>query len=233
MGTQSDVGGYSLNYHKHFHTGEGGVIVTNNARMAEIARGIRNHGEANEDLIRKGYKNLLGHNFRLGEIECAIGIEQLKKGKNLVVSRQSVARKMYDFFNNFEGLNIPLEASIFDHHAFYIFPIILDTEALGITRNKIVAALEAEGLYGFMAGYANLSDWAFFRDKVGYGSNSFPWSQSGRNYEYSPELTPLASHLHDVSFMGFEMCLYELGDKDLQKLFNTFQKVWDNLNDLR
>ena len=81
-GTNVDIGGYSLNYHKHIHTGEGGVIVTNNKKLAQRAMLIRNHAEAviggmkNIDL-----NNMIGHNFRLGEVEAAIGIEQIKKVK--------------------------------------------------------------------------------------------------------------------------------------------------------
>ena len=45
-GTLADIGGFSLNYHKHIHCGEGGLLVTNDDRLAERLRLIRNHGEA-------------------------------------------------------------------------------------------------------------------------------------------------------------------------------------------
>ena len=45
-GTLSDIGGYSLNYHKHINTGEGGIIITNNKRLFKRASLIRNHAEA-------------------------------------------------------------------------------------------------------------------------------------------------------------------------------------------
>ena len=45
-GTWADIGGFSLNYHKHIHCGEGGLLVTDDARYAERLRLIRNHGEA-------------------------------------------------------------------------------------------------------------------------------------------------------------------------------------------
>ena len=79
-GTLADIGGYSLNYHKHIHTGEGGILVTNDDDLANRMRLIRNHAEAVvEDKGVININNMIGHNFRLGEIECAIGIEQLKK----------------------------------------------------------------------------------------------------------------------------------------------------------
>ena len=70
-GTISHIGGYSLNYHKHINTGEGGIVVTNDDILCERVQLIRNHGEAVVE--KKGVKNIqniIGHNFRLGEIEC-------------------------------------------------------------------------------------------------------------------------------------------------------------------
>src|ERR1019366_7464355 len=78
-GTLAHVGGYSLNYHKHVHTGEGGILVTDDSDIFERLQLIRNHAEA--VVGDKGVSNLanmVGHNFRLGEIESAIGIAQLK-----------------------------------------------------------------------------------------------------------------------------------------------------------
>ena len=78
-GTLSDIGGFSLNCHKHIHTGEGGIIVTNNKILAERSRLIRNHGEAH--ITDKNLSNIVGSNFRLTELQAAIGIQQLKKIK--------------------------------------------------------------------------------------------------------------------------------------------------------
>ena len=88
-GTLADIGGYSLNYHKHIHTGEGGILVTNNDELADRMRLIRNHAEAVvEDKGVSNLNNMIGHNFRLGELECAIGIEQLKKLKKLIKTKK-------------------------------------------------------------------------------------------------------------------------------------------------
>ena len=84
-GTLADIGGFSLNCHKHINTGEGGILITNNDKYAERLRLIRNHAEAVvSDNINNYTPNMLGHNFRLGEIESAIGIEQFKKLKSKV-----------------------------------------------------------------------------------------------------------------------------------------------------
>ena len=75
-GTLGDIGVFSLNYHKHIHSGEGGIIVTNDVSLAEKCALIRNHAEAVDD---GKYGNLVGYNFRMTEIEAAIAEQQLKK----------------------------------------------------------------------------------------------------------------------------------------------------------
>ena len=86
-GTLADVGGFSLNYHKHIHTGEGGILVTNNFKIYEHLLLIRNHAEAAVvGKKQKDISNMIGYNFRMGEIEAAIGIEQLKKLDDLEIA---------------------------------------------------------------------------------------------------------------------------------------------------
>ncbi len=94
-GTIADVGGFSLNCHKHIQTGEGGVIVTNDDSIAQKLRLIRNHAESVVgDAKIKNLSNMLGYNFRMGELESAIGIEQLKKLKSIIYLRQQMAKKL-------------------------------------------------------------------------------------------------------------------------------------------
>ena len=79
-GTLGDIGGISLNYHKHIHTGEGGVIFTNDDELARRICLIRNHAESVINEVEAlNFSNMIGYNFRLGEIEAAMAIEQLKK----------------------------------------------------------------------------------------------------------------------------------------------------------
>jgi len=78
-GTLGHIGVFSLNYHKHIHTGEGGMCVTQDDDLALRLQLIRNHGEnAVGPLETSDLTNLIGFNFRMTEIQAAIGIEQLK-----------------------------------------------------------------------------------------------------------------------------------------------------------
>jgi len=122
-GTLADIGGYSLNYHKHIHTGEGGVLVTNDDDYAERLMLIRNHAEAVVgDKGVSNLNNMIGYNFRLGEIECAIGIEQLKKLEHYVASRQRAAERLTAGLKGLKGLRTP-DVREDCTHVYYVYPI--------------------------------------------------------------------------------------------------------------
>lgn len=234
-GTLAHVGGFSLNYHKHIHTGEGGILVTDDDRIAERMRLIRNHAEAvvggkgETDLA-----NMVGYNFRLGEIECAIGIEQLKKLEGFVSSRQKAAKRLTQGLAGLPGLRTPVVRPGCTH-AYYMYPLVLDTELLGISRARILEALKAEGVEGLAAGYVNVHLLPMYQKKMAYGSKGFPWSSEicHREVDYRKGICPVAEKLHESTYIGFAMCMHELSEEDTSQIVDAFRKVWNNLESLR
>lgn len=234
-GTRSDIGGYSLNYHKHIHTGEGGILVTNSDEYCQRLQLIRNHAEAVvKDLPNVNLANLVGYNFRMGEIEAAIGIEQLKKLDSLVAGRQKAAEVLTDFLGGLEGIKTPYISGA-SSHVYYVYPMLLDIDSLGVSRAVIVKALEAEGLRGLAPGYANIHLLPMYQNKIAYGSNGFPWSSDicKRNVSYQKGICPVAESFHDKFFLGFEMCMYQLDEACILQVCNAFEKIWQNLSLLR
>lgn len=230
-GTLADIGGFSLNYHKHIHTGEGGIIVTDDSDLAQRMQLIRNHAEAAvEGMNVQNISNMVGYNFRLGEIECAIGIEQLKRLESLVISRQNSAKKIIEGIKELEGIKTPVIKNNCSH-VFYILGLVIDFELLGTTRQKIFDALVAEGLQGLIPGYANIHMLPIFQQKIAYGSKGFPWTEDfcRQDINYNKGICPIAEELHDKNFLGYEMCLHDLSDEDINLIIQAFQKVWDNL----
>ena len=232
-GTKAHIGGISLNYHKHINTGEGGVLFTNDDRLADRMRLIRNHGEAvinstsTRDLV-----NIIGHNFRLGELEAAIGIEQLKKLPNIAAERRKIGERLLEDLAGLDGLRLPT-VSPGNTHIFYIFGMTLEGVAKEIGRDKIVEALKAEGLSGLGEGYANIHLLPLYQKKIAYGDKGFPWTATDSKVSYARGLFPVAEKLHSESFLGFLMCLFQLTDGELEKVVRAFRKVWENLDQLR
>jgi perosamine synthetase len=234
-GTLADVGGFSLNYHKHIHTGEGGIVVTNDDIIAQRLQLIRNHAEAVvEGMGVSDLTNMIGYNFRLGEIECAIGISQLKKLQRFVESRNRVATRLNEKLADLPGLKTPsvLEGC---SHVYYVYGMVLDTKLLGVKREVLIKALEAEGVKGLSNGYQNIHLLPIFQNKVAYGSKGFPWSSDicHREVSYAKGICPVAEKLHDETYIGFAMCLHDLTESDVDLIGKAFSKVWDFLPELR
>jgi len=233
-GTLAHVGGYSLNYHKHIHTGEGGILVTDEDEIAERLQLIRNHAEVVVgDKGVTNLSNMIGHNFRLGEIECAMGIEQLKKLSGFVESRQRLANRLTEGLKGLRGLRTPV-VNPDCTHVYYVYPMVLDIKELGVSRDQIHAALQAEGV-AVSKSYQNIHLLPMYQKKIAYGSKGFPWKSDicHREVDYSKGICPVAEELNDSTYLGFGMCVYDLTDNDVELVASAFRKVWDQMDKLK
>lgn len=234
-GTMMDIGGFSLNYHKHIHCGEGGIIVTDDDRLARRVALLRNHAEAvvsSDDPTELA--GMLGFNFRMGEIEAAIASVQLDKLAARVASRQRIAAELNAGLAGLAGLSTPTVANDCTH-VYYVYGLTLDTAAIGVPRQRVIDALRAEGVPALMAGYQNLHLLPLFRHKIAYGSGGFPWRSpyAGREVSYGPGTCPVAEDLHANSFFGLSLCMFEFYPADVELVVAAFRKVWSRLDALR
>lgn len=230
-GTLAHIGGYSLNYHKHIHTGEGGILVTDDDDYAERMRLIRNHAEAVVgDKGEKNLVNMIGYNFRLGEIEAAIGNEQLKKLKKFVESRQRAAARLTDGIKELPGLKVPV-VKLDCTHVYYIYAMTFDEKELGVNRDHIHSALTAEGV-SVSKKYQNVHLLPMYQNKIAYGSKGFPWTAEfcKRDVDYRKGICPVAEELNDQSYLGIQMCEYDLDDRDIDLIIESFKKVWKSFS---
>jgi dTDP-4-amino-4,6-dideoxygalactose transaminase len=234
-GTFADIGGFSLNYHKHIHCGEGGILVTEDDRLADRLRMIRNHAEAvisSDDPAE--LSNMLGYNFRMGEIEAAIASCQLTKLAERVASRQRIAAELNEGLAPLVGLTTPVVAPGATH-VYYVYGLKLDVDKLGVSRARLVEALRAEGVPSVMIGYQNIHLLPVFRNKIAYGSKGFPWNSPycSNDIAYGKGLCPVAEELHAKTFIGLNICMNELPSEDVRLMIEAFHKVWSNLDALR
>ena len=236
VSTFVDIGGFSFNYHKHIHTGEGGMLVTNDSSLADRMQLLRNHGEV---VISRRSKEehqfgILGMNMRLGEIEGAIGKNQLLKLDGAVASRQRAAKRFEIGLKDLIGLKTPFIETE-NTHVFYVFGMELNLEEIGISRAQIISALKAEGVPGLMVGYQNLHKLPLFAEQLTYRNNPLPFSllTPKRALELRHQILPIAETLHTETFFGINWCAFTLTDLEVDLLIGAFHKVWTNLNSLR
>src|SRR3984957_1012869 len=151
VGSVAHMTVFSFHPVKHLTTGEGGMVTTDNATYAETLRRFRNHGISSDARQRQSAGQwhyemvLLGFNYRLSDISCALGLQQLKKlGRNLARRRQIAARYAVEF-RNLPGVVGPHTRPDVDP-AWHFYPIRLDWSELTAGRAEVFQALRAENI---------------------------------------------------------------------------------------
>jgi dTDP-4-amino-4,6-dideoxygalactose transaminase len=238
-GTLGDIGIFSLNYHKHIHTGEGGIIVTDNDDLADKLRLIRNHAEAVVEA--KGYNslvNMIGFNYRMTEIEAAIGREQLKKLNPLLEQRLKNIEYLNRELSKIPCLE-PAKVRSGCKHAFYVHPLKYNRQIAGVHRDTFVAAVKAELMPTELretegikigAGYVKpLYLQPLFQQKLAYGHQGCPWSceKYGGNVEYKKGICPVTEQMHEEILVTHELMRPPMIKEDLDDVINAFNKVWE------
>jgi perosamine synthetase len=240
VGGLGDLGVFSLNYHKHIHTGEGGLVTTNNEGLAEKVALIRNHGESVvEDKGTMDLVNTFGFNYRLTELQAAIGIEQLKKLPNLMEIRRRNSKFLDERLGQFEGLTPPyLETDCV--HSYYTQSYLYDAEIIGIPRDTFLAALRAElpSSYGrekdslIGGGYANpLYLEPIYQKRVGKCSFNCPRYEGRVSYELGR--CPITERMHYTKLFTLEYNRPGMTQSDLQDVVDGFEKVYAHRGELR
>lgn len=244
VGTLGHMGVFSLNYHKHIHTGEGGIVITNDPILTEKLQLIRNHAES----VVAGKQvadltNMIGYNFRLGEMEAAIGLEQLKKGTDLIEKRRASVGFIENKLKEYPYLTMPkvLKGS---SHAYYTHAMKYDAGHTGLDGKKYVQAIreelpvtksrESEGpLIGF-GSVKPLYLLPMYQNLIGYGNLSCPFNcphYDGKP-DYSQGICPTAEYVHQ-STITHEFIQPSMTKDDLNAVLAAFEKVDKNLSVLK
>ncbi len=227
-GTVGHIGVFSLNYHKHIHTGEGGICCTDDDELAFKMQSIRNHGEnVVEPLNLKNPINFIGYNFRMTEMSAAVGIEQLKKIHRFVQNRIDIANLLTQKLSSINELITPLVREE-SRHVYYVWGAKVNFKETKLDRSLISKALKAEGL-PIDEGYVKpLYLLPAFTKRVAIGRDGWPFNLTERTYQEG--LCPVAEDLYKNSLIEFCICSYRLSSTDMKKVINAFNKVFENLN---
>lgn len=245
VGSLGHMGVFSLNYHKHIHTGEGGMVVTSDESLAERVQLIRNHAEAVVE--KKGVSNLtnmIGFNFRLGEIEAAMGREQLKKGPALIARRKKNVAYLESQLKELPGLKMPHVGAAGDH-VYYVHTLDYDAGMTGVPRERLVKALKAElpatelrEADGTLMGEGYVKPLyliPMFQDQIAYGRSGYPFNSPlyHGKVDYRKGLCPNVERAHFERVITHEMMRPGMTEADLDDVASAFHKVWNNLDALR
>ena len=233
-GTLADMGVFSLNYHKTIHCGEGGIVVTNNPDLAERLQLIRNHAEV--VVKKKGVENIVnmvGFNYRMTEIEAAIAAEQLKKLEGLVAPRIAAANFLTRELFGLPGLTPPaVQPGV--RHGYYVYVMKYDAAATGVPRERIVAAMQAEGI-PLGQGYVEpIYLQPLYQQRIAYGKDGFPFTYPGYQgtINYERGICPVTERMHFQELLHGDFCHANLSQGDLEDIVRAFRKVFDNMSEL-
>ncbi len=173
---------FSFHPVKHLTTGEGGMVTTNDPAYADALRKFRNHGISSgaRDRQQAGQWHyemvLLGYNYRLTDIACALGLSQLKKLEINLKRRREIAARYSAAFRDLPGICVPAvrgEAL----PAWHLYPIRLDLARLSVGRAEIFRALRAENI-GVNVHYIPVHWHPYYRERFGYRGGEFPIAEN-------------------------------------------------------
>lgn len=146
----SDMAAFSFHPVKHIATGEGGAITTNSEELYKKLLVLRNHGMVREKAMlekKPWYYEMrdLGFNYRITDIQCALGNSQLRKLGKFLKRRQEIAAQ---YRNAFDGLDFitPLKEPENAQCAYHLFVVLIDFKGLGLSRTEVMQMLKENGI---------------------------------------------------------------------------------------
>ncbi len=169
-GSIGHAGCFSFFASKNMTTGEGGMVTTNSDELAEKVRLVRDHGQTG-----KYEYAVLGYNYRMTELQAALGIGQLERIEELNRRRAEIAKIYFDELQSLDGelLMLP-RAKPYVKHTWHIYEVLLKLEKLKVDREAFVKALKAENVLVTVAYPKPLYLTTIFKDKIAR-KHGCPW----------------------------------------------------------
>jgi perosamine synthetase len=177
-GSTADMTVFSFHPVKHLATGEGGMVTTERTDYAETLKRFRNHGISSDARQRQSAGQwhyemvLLGFNYRLPDIACALGLSQMKRLDGNLLRRREIAARYTTEFSGLEAVTVPAVRSDVNP-AWHLYPIRLNLEKLTADRGKIFRALRAENI-GVNVHYIPVHLHPYYRDYLGHRAGECP-----------------------------------------------------------
>ena len=184
-------------YHpvKHFTSGEGGSVITNDKVLDEKIKLLRSHGiTKRENQLSKNdgpwyYEMIdLGYNYRITDFQSALGTQQLKKLDSFLKVRRSIAKIYDDVFDNMDVLTIP-KVNNSNKHAYHLYPLLIDFNMAKIKKSEFFYKMADNGIL-LQVHYIPIHLQPFYKDKFGYKEGDYPISEKFYKSEVSIPIYP-------------------------------------------
>ena len=235
VGLIGDIGVFSFQETKNMPVGEGGMIITNNDELADRCRMIRNHGEHLLDGKPRDYiTSIVGWNYRMNELEAAVGRVQLKKFSFLQEQRKELFEYVREKLRPLPGITPPQYVGDIEH-GYHIFGMKYNANEIGVHRNIFVKAVQAEGISLFPGYRRILYLNPLFQNKIAYGNEGCPFNCSHYkgNVTYEEGICPVAEDLMKNTGMVMFDIRPPAGEKEMDQITEALIKVLDNVDNLK
>lgn len=182
IGSLAHMTVFSFHPVKHLTTGEGGMVATDNPAWAEILRRFRNHGISSSARERQTEGQwhyemvLLGFNYRLTDIACALGLRQLGRLEANLARRRQIALRYTQAFREMSGILTPQVCADVGP-AWHLYPIRIDGGIIPGGRAEFFRALRAENI-GVNVHYIPVHLHPYYRDRFGYRGGEYPIAEA-------------------------------------------------------
>ena len=235
-GTIGDIGVFSFNQNKTISTGEGGMILTNDDELARRISLIRNHGEVVvEQYPVQTIAGIIGYNYRMTELEAAVGIAQFKKIGKLTSHRVGLANYLTSRLKKLAPVITTPKVRQSLEHVYFVYPMKFNAKEAGIDRNKFAEAVRAEGVPLFTGYVRPIYFEPMYQQLLAYGDGGFPFRgpHITRQISYPKGTAPVCERMHFQELMTTPICHYPLNEADIDDFVAALEKVLDNRQELK
>ena len=142
VGGLGDIGCFSFYANKIITTGEGGMIVTNNEEFAEHAKLLRNLAFSKQ---RRFLHHHIGFNYRMTNIQAAIGLGQMRKIEKIIEKKREIAKLYNLLLNDVEGITLPIEMD-YAKNVYWMYSILVDSRKVCVDRGTLMSELGKRGI---------------------------------------------------------------------------------------
>lgn len=179
----ADMTTFSFHPVKTMTTGEGGAIATNSDELAERCRLLRNHGMQKMRPDEPWYYEMSepGFNYRITDLQCALGISQLGKLDGFIERRQEITDRYNEALSGLDWLETPKRVEYSDfcpsRVAWHLYAVQIDYAAIDRTRAQVMMELKEKGI-GTQVHYIPVHTQPYYRNKYGYGRGDCPVAEA-------------------------------------------------------